>query len=130
MSLLDRPARKQATSVQGQDGHEQDGPGEYNIWYNKRGGSKRKDRDRCFMTPPLSCFPHLLYLTLPFYLFSFSYIANSVTASTTKCDVQLDTGKTRAGKDANFCIHFARGKCILVCIVLTSPISSLYSSFY
>ena len=130
MSLLDRPARKQATSVQGQDGHEQDGPGEYNIWYNKRGGSKRKDRDRCFMIPPLSCF--LISFISHSHSISFpsSYISNSVTASTTKCDVQLDTGKTRAGKDANFCIHFARGKCILVCIVLTSPISSLYSSFY
>lgn len=46
MSLLDRPARKQATSVQAQDGHEEGGGGEYNIWYNKRAGFKRKDRDR------------------------------------------------------------------------------------
>jgi hypothetical protein len=73
--------------------------------------------------------------SLFFFLSIYSFIhlyRDSVTASTTKCDVQQDTGKTRAGKDTNFCIHFARGKCILVssCFPLYLACLSSFFNFY
>lgn len=42
---MDRPARKQVDRVQGQDGFDEGGGGDYNIWHHKRSG-KRKERDR------------------------------------------------------------------------------------
>eukprot|EP01122_Echinamoeba_exundans_P017315 TRINITY_DN9099_c0_g1_i1.p1 TRINITY_DN9099_c0_g1~~TRINITY_DN9099_c0_g1_i1.p1 ORF type:complete len:371 (-),score=54.18 TRINITY_DN9099_c0_g1_i1:31-1143(-) len=79
-----KPARKQADEVD--KSLDMNPGGIYNIWYHKTLGDYSSWRER--------------------------REAKLATATKYRCDPSRDSGETKAKKDAQFCLYFARGKCV------------------